>query len=208
MKGFTIIELLIVVAISAILSAAAIVYTNVARNQTALSIQAATVTGSILHAKELAIATYNASPPGSPKVCGYGTSFNIASNTYSLFAYEPLPSKYPDIPLSGSALRSCPSIASTTAGGISGQEMAQVSPGTWNVSLSPMRGAGNVTLRSGGGTDDLAVVLFYPPDPKTLLSSDGATFLTPSETLSVHLTTLNGAASTTVSVNPAGQVNF
>ncbi|MGC9599322.1 MAG: prepilin-type N-terminal cleavage/methylation domain-containing protein [Minisyncoccia bacterium] len=197
MKGFTLIELLVIVAISAMLSAIAITYTSIARNQVALSVETSKVAQFILRAKSLAIATYNS----APGTCGYGASFDIANNAYSLFAYNPDPSKY------NGAVSPCPSVASTTALGISSGEMGQYSQSSWDVSL-----ANGVRMESGGNGNDLALVLFSPPDPAVLISRDGQNFLDPALTQNmtskVHLVTADGSASTTISVNAAGQVNF
>ncbi len=197
MKGFTLLELLIVIAISAMLSAIAITYTSIARNQVALSVETAKASQFILRAKSLAIATYNS----APGTCGYGASFNIANNTYSLFAYTPDPSKY------NGTVSPCPSVASTTALGISSGEMGQSSQSSWNVPL-----ANGVRMESGGNGDDLALVLFSPPDPAVLISRDGQNFLDPAATQNitskVYLITADGSASATISVSAAGQINF
>jgi prepilin-type N-terminal cleavage/methylation domain-containing protein len=196
MKGFTLIEILIVVAISAMLSAIAISYTGIARNTTALSVESYKVAGFIFQAKDLAVATYNA----VPGICGYGVSFNdetalVASNTYSIFAFKPDYSKYPGLDPSR-----CPSAASTTAAGVSSlTEMVPYLQSSWNVRL-----ANGVRMLSGD--DNLRTVLFYPPNPRTLLSHDGSAFI--KSTLRVYLATSGNNASTTVSVNGAGQVSF
>lgn len=181
-KGFTLIEILIVVAISAMLSAIALVYTGVARNQIALSVETAKVAGFILRAKDLAIATYN----NVPATCGYGVSFDILNNTYSLFAYHP--NGVPPCPDAGSVNNAPP------------PRRGQVTQGTWNVPLT-----NGVVMRSL--TDSPVVVLFYPPAPATFISRDnGGSFI--KQTSNVHLATVDGSASTTISINPAGQISF
>ena len=54
--------------------------------------------------------------------------------------------------------------------------------------------------------DNLIDVLFYPPNPDTLMSNNGTKFVT--STSKVYLVTPDGKASSTVSVNGAGQVSF
>jgi len=200
MRGFTLIELLVVLGISALLSAIAITYTSVGRNQIALSVETSKIAGFILRAKELSVVTY----AQSPNVCAYGVSFNVAQNTYSVFGFKPDPAKYGG----PGSIPPCPSVASTTAAGISSStEIARYSLDSWNV--SPANG---VRLQSGGEGDDLAVVLFYPPAPVTLISRNGGSFLdsqtTPNTTSRAYLTTSDGKSSSTVSVNAAGQVSF
>jgi prepilin-type N-terminal cleavage/methylation domain-containing protein len=206
MKGYTLIELLVVVAISAMLATIAVVYTNVAKHETTLSVESAKVADAVIQAKNLAIATYgSANPPSAPKVCGYGVSVNAAAGTYSIFAYAPLALKYPDL-VKGGVLQFCPSLASTTAEGIRPGasprgEMDQYSPSTWNVPL-----ASDVRIAPGSNADALVFVLFYPPDPATLMSNDGVTIVT--STSRIYLATTDGNASTTVTVNGAGQITF
>ena len=57
-NGFTLIEVLIVIAISAMLAGIAIGYSGVGRNQTALSVEETKISQFILQARTLAIATY------------------------------------------------------------------------------------------------------------------------------------------------------
>lgn len=197
MKGFTLVELLVVLAISAMLSAIAITYTGMERNQIALSVETAKVAGLVLQAKSLSITTY----AESSSTCAYGVSFNISADTYSIFAFDPDPSKY------GGSVPPCPDEASVAGTGIAPAEMVQYSPDTWNVSL-----ANGVHLQSGGNGDDLAVVLFYPPEPVTLISRDGTHFLdpqtTPDMTSAAYFVTGDGSSNAAVSVNAAGQISF
>lgn len=215
-KGFTLIELLVVVAISAMLAAIAVVYTGVAKNEVALSVQGAQVAGFIFRAKELTLATYAIpAPPGAPRICGYGASFSIANNDYSIFAYEPDPAVYGQpggtIPLDAyGELTHCPTIASTTAQGIDpANEMAEAVASAWNVPLTD-----GVKLVSGNAGDDLAVILFIPPDPATLIARAAApsTFLDPNTTINlvskVYLESAANGAMAAVTVNGAGEVNF
>lgn len=199
MKGFTLIELLVVIGISALITGIAITYTGMERNQIALSVETSKVAGLILQAKELSLTTY----AESSSTCAYGVSVNIAEDTYSIFAFTPDPAKYGG----PGSIPPCPSVASTTAAGLtSSTEITQYSPETWNV--SPANG---VQLESGGNGDDLAAVIFYPPDPTTFISRDGATFLDPtaaSTTSYVYLTTADGGSTSKISVNIAGQVSF
>lgn len=199
-NGFTLVEILVVIAISAMLATVALVYTSSARNEVALAVETAKVAGTILRAKDLAIATYN----NSPATCAYGVYLNIPANSYSIFAFNPDPAKY--VPAS---VPPCPSAASTTAAGIAvggtTPEVTQYSAGTWNVSV-----ANGVRMIDGGNNDTAVIALFYPPSPKTIMSRDGATFIPPASatTLRVYLVTADGKGSTTISVSPAGQITF
>jgi prepilin-type N-terminal cleavage/methylation domain-containing protein len=184
-RGFTLIEMLIVIAISAMLSAIAISYSGIGRNEVSLSVEAAKISQVILQAKSLSIATYGSA--AGP--CGYGVSFDTSAQTYSIFSYRPL------------GVVSCPSDSSIT--GIASGTMSKYSDGTSNIHV-----ANGVVLSGGTSGDGLSVVLFYPPNPDTLISRDGSTFLVPAQTSKVYLTTVGGNATQVISVSSAGQVTF
>ena len=214
MKGFTLIELLVVVAIGVMLSAVAIIYGGAASRNGALSVESSKVAGFVFRAKQLALTTYAVpAAAGASTICGYGVSFNMASNTYALFAYMPDPNVYGipngSIPITaGGTLQYCPSVASTTATGVTANEMGIADQSAWNVPL-----AGGVQIVSGGAGDDLAMVLFIPPNPTTLLSRFPAasTILDPQTvpvlTSRVYLAVAS-TTRTTVTVNGDGEVDF
>lgn len=197
-KGFTLVEILIVVALSALLSTFALIYTSESRNQVALSVETAKIAEIILQAKELAIATYN----DTPQTCGYGAVFNIANDTYSIFAYTPQNHAPEHV-----VAPPCPDDTLANTSPIYGDEIQQFSQSTWNTHV-----AAGVKMVDGGNGDTLAVVLFYPPAPTTWISRDGTNFLDPDTNPNVvskiYLVTTDGSASSTISVNGAGQVSF
>lgn len=206
-KGYTLIELLIVLAISAMLVAIAVSYTGAARSQTALSVESAGIANTIFEAKNLSLATYGTLSEGnSPKVCGYGVSVDYRNNTYSLFEYEPLPANYPDLRVRNGFLVFCPSVASTTAKGITQGiypkgEMGEYSATVWNVPLSE-----SVVATTTGNPVPLSLVLFIPPNPSTLISENGVSFVTiPSQ---IRLVSTANGASTAVKVSNVGEITF
>jgi prepilin-type N-terminal cleavage/methylation domain-containing protein len=182
--GFTLIEMLIVIAISAMLSAIAIGYSSVGRNEIALSVETAKISQIILQAKSLSVATYG----NASGACAYGVFFDLPAQTYSIFAYHP----------AGSG--SCPPASSIT--GISANDMQPYTVGTWNIHVA------NGVVLYATSTDSLVDVLFYPPDPATLISRDGSTFMDFPQTSKVYLETVGAAATQEISVSPAGQVQF
>ena len=191
-KGFTIVEMLIVLAITALLSTLAIVYTHVGQNQISLSIEESKVAQLILQARELSIATYST----NAATCAYGVSFNYAAQTYSLFAYNSA------VNTGGRFI--CPSLASTTAA-IAAGSMAKYGGGSWQV-----HPANGVVLKDfGAGSSTIDDILFYPPDPFTLISTDGgSTFQSPTPTAYIYLGTADGATTRIITINPAGQVSL
>ena len=187
--GFTIVELLVVVAISLLLTSFAITYSNIAKNQNALAVEESKISQFILRARSLSIATYGGNPAnGQPVACGYGVKFNLAANpqTYSIFEYSPVVAPNP-----------CPALSTITTIA-AGQELQYAVSG-WNVPLSS-----GVKLNSQA--DSLLTILFYPPEPTALLSKDGQNFV--AGPMSIYLSTIDGSANATLSVNSAGQINF
>lgn len=199
-KGFTLIEILIILGIMAVLSTMAVIYTQAGQNQLALSIDESKVAQIILEARELSIATYST----NSKTCAYGVYFDYASSTYSLFEYD---SAVSSTQTGGRPI--CPSIASTTAvnglsDAIGAGDLDEYANGSWQVHT-----AQGVTFDDpGAASGTIQAVLFYPPDPFTLISTDGKTFQYPPPTGYVYLSTVDGSASRTITVNPVGQVNL
>jgi prepilin-type N-terminal cleavage/methylation domain-containing protein len=191
-QAFTLIEILVVVAISTLLSTLAIIYSSKTRNSIELTVEEAKISQFILQAKQLSIATYNTTGSTS---CGYGVSFNFAAKpqTYSIFSYDPQGSP------------PCPAIADVTtnlAGGIGQNEEQQYTENTWDIPV------GQGVKLSNAANDSLAGILFYPPDPVTFLSHDGNIFSTTLGTQKIYLSTVDGGNSATLTVNAEGQVDF
>lgn len=83
-RGFTLIEVLIVIAITSLLAGLMLTYTSTSRDQVALYVEEAKLAQNISRSKSLALATYN-----RPEVpCGYGVGIDYDSSSYSLFAYR------------------------------------------------------------------------------------------------------------------------
>jgi prepilin-type N-terminal cleavage/methylation domain-containing protein len=204
-KGFTLVEMLVVIGIMGLLSGLAIVYSHVGQNQISLSIEESKIAQLILEAKQLSVATYGT----DTATCAYGLQFNYATSTYStysLFAYDSAASS-----TSGGRLI-CPSIASTSAAFVQA-DVVPYQSGTWQIPVAQ----GVVLIDNGAASDTIQDILFYPPDPCTLISLDGQTFQSncnsggnnsPPAESNVYLSTADGSLSRTITVNPAGQVNL
>lgn len=183
--GFTLIEVMIVIAISAMLSAIVIGYSSASRNEVSVSVEAAKISQTIFQAKTLAIATY----ASSPSSCGYGVSFNYTAGTYSIFAYNP------------AGAPPCPD--STAIKSISSDEMKKYSDATWNMPVAK----GTLLQKKD---DSVVMILFYPPDPTTFISRDGNDFTgTDNPSSNIYLAPVgNTAATEIISVNSAGQITL
>ncbi len=177
-RGFTLVEVLVVISITAMLAALAIVYGKTSQRQITLYIETQKLAGLIFRAKSFALGTF--SDVSNPNRCGYGVEIDYALKTYSLFAYEE-----PSPP-------NCSSILSVPQG-------FRVTVATYN--LNPGLVLKNVNL------DSLSLLLFVPPSPKTLLSVDGGASLTGAPA-KIYLETSDSRAQRTITVNPSGQVDF
>lgn len=82
-KGFTLVEVLVVIGITTLLSGVILSYTSSSRDQVALYVEEAKLAQTISRAKSLAIATYG----HLPAPCGYGVRVYYGSNSYELFSY-------------------------------------------------------------------------------------------------------------------------
>jgi len=142
-RGFTLIEVLIVLAISVILTSVVLTYSASGRDQVYLGIQKAQLAQVISKAKSLAISTYN--QPDVP--CGYGVWFDYSDpkqGRYEIFRYKISPCS--DIRNLGIAIKG-----------------AGYNSESKNQYLLPP----NVNF--GDGADRLDIVFFLPPDPKTFI---------------------------------------
>jgi len=203
-KGFTLIEILIVIAITAVLSGLAIVYSHVGQNQITLSIEESKIAQLILRAKELSIATYTA----NDATCAYGVQFDLPNSVYSLFAYNSSKSGGPGLK------QTCPSVASTSAA-IDAGAIQKYELGSWQ--LHTAAGVKLINPANPVASATIQTVLFYPPNPCTLISTNGTSFdsvcnfganSSPPSEAYVYLGTIDGSMQRTITVNPAGQVSL
>jgi prepilin-type N-terminal cleavage/methylation domain-containing protein len=198
--AFTLIEMLIVIGISTLVSAAAILYSNVGQNEVSLTVETAKVAQLILQARELALDTYS----GTSGACAYGVHFDITDQTYSLFAYTPGTSRCP----------SAETVESTTI--ISSGVMGSYASSSWQMPVAKgvvIVSPGNLpTACSVGHTGSPVVgdILFYPPAPATLISpaNGNGKFSSPTPSSIVCLETSDGKNTAVIAVNPEGQVSF
>ena len=186
-SGFTLIEMLIVVAISAMLATIAITYSGTERDQIALSVEQTKIAQFVLQARSLALATYT-NQPGT-LVCGYGVFFDTAANTYSIFAYQP------------PTTTTCPAESSLSWSSISSYETSYTQE-TWKVQPQS-----HITFSasSGGVGVSSPMVFFYPPNPDTFFFDGSGSQLT---SLSINLKGAGGETPPPITIDSAGQVNF
>lgn len=80
-KGFTLIEILVVLAILSFLTAMLVVYSRASEQRLALFREQSKLVSTILRSKSLSIQTYRV----GEKVCGYGVHFDSVNNRYLIF---------------------------------------------------------------------------------------------------------------------------
>ena len=84
-RGFTMIELLVTIAITALLASYMITYSSRSRSQIALAVEQSKLAQIVSRSKSLAISTYGeAIAP-----CGYGVQLDYLANSYTLYSYAP-----------------------------------------------------------------------------------------------------------------------
>ena len=192
-SGFTIVELLVIIAVMVIIATVTLVYNGSGRNEVNLSVQSAKIAGLLLQAKQLAIASYDT---GSSLVCGYGVYFDIPNQAYSLFAYSP----------QGAA--ECPDLSTLESSSTwlwHAGDAAKYSAEVWQVPIPA-----GLTMTTGTvANPSVETVIFYPPNPATVMvSADNGKNFESTSTLYVDLQTVDGQAKASISISPAGQVNF
>ncbi len=178
--GFTLIETLIVIAITTMLSGFAITYSRMSARQVALFIEEQKIAGLILRAKELAITAY-IQPTAS---CGYGVRIDYVRSQYYIYSYAP-----PGAP-------GCSTVASNG-----------ISPGQANFFSDMNTLNSNLAFPAVLPTDAITYVLFLPPNPTTVLKTNNgaASSSVPGK---VYLQTSDGSGKVFITVNLAGQVDF
>ena len=175
--GFTLVEILITLSITAFLAGLTLTYSKIGERQIALSVEAQKIASIIFRAKSI---TFTGSGAAVANWCGYGVIVNYAAGTYSIFAYQE-----PTLP-------NCTMLTSVPSG--------------FRVALSTFTLNQNVVFKNTN-PDSMSLVLFIPPDPKTLLSLDDGTSLV-TQPLKIYLETKDGLAKRTITVNSSGQIDF
>ena len=177
-KGFTLVELIVVLGITMMLSSVLISYNSTSREQLSLYADQMKFIGTIFRAKSLSLSP-SLSSGGSSIICGYGIHVDYGAIQYSLFSCN-MPQG-----------TNCQTIASPDAC-------------DKNV-ISISEANSKVRFISQGGAPQLDDVLFIPPDPVTLIMSGGATSTDASVVLQ---TVGGSLKSNPISINSAGLVDF
>ena len=141
-KGFTMIELLVIVAIMAILAGFLVTYNSQSRQQVALLVERARIAQLIFKAKANAVSTY--ADPSSP--CAFGVHFDYNARKYSLRTYT---------------RASCNGMETATS-------LAGVTSAIWDKTEFTLDPSLNWAHTA---SDTVYDILFVPPEPRTLLAN-------------------------------------
>lgn len=182
-SGFTLVEVMVVMAVTALLSGLILVYNASTRETLRLFTEKARVAQLVFRAKSLALSTY---VDGGQERCGYGVRFDRAAGTYALVSYAP-PSC-----ADRSQVRTNPEYF----------ESVQLSSFTLPTTLEFRDRAD-----AGTGAGALSYVLFIPPDPTVLLARDDGSLITAGDG-EIRIGIKDRETDAIVSVNGAGQVTF
>jgi type II secretory pathway pseudopilin PulG len=187
--AFTLVEILVVLGITAALAGLVLTYTSASRDQVAMYVEEAKLAQTVSRAKALAITTFD-QPGGRNEIpCGYGVHFDYASQpqTYTLFSYK---------------VQDCAIVNALDLSDLaSGQCTSDSKACTIASAILPK----NVALVASG-EDPIENVLFIPPDPKTWVWYQGADAT--STTGAGHIYLAAAKISVKVFVGQGGQITF
>ena len=184
-KGFTIVELIVTFSVITILASYMILYNKTNKSQIILSLEQAKLVDAINTAKSLTLATY----VENNSSCGYGVYINYLNNSYEIFKYgQPQQTD-------------CKAIASSSID-LSNSSYTKIK--TTNLPKE--------IVFDNSGSNKLDAIFFIPPDPKTLIWSDGSSFPISENSSNyeadIYLKTKDGSMSKTIKVNVMGQISF
>ena len=180
--GFTLIEAVVVLGITAILSGVMLVYSRRSESQILLNLEKAKIAQNVLRTKELALTGFT-KPVSMPAPCSYGFHIDYNSSVYSLFEYTP-------------------------AGGCDSANMLNpIDPPSAVIYRETASGTLAHGISFGAGADRLGYIIFVPPDPNIFVFDTNGNYF--SNSMKIYLTTQDGSLRTSISVNNvSGQLSF
>lgn len=179
-RGLTILELLVVMGITAMLSALVISYGFVGREQTALSIETVKIAQVIARAKSLSVSTL-IPESGGGEVCGYGVRFDAAAGRYVLVGFRPDPN--------------CSMLGEPA-------DTFEVERFSLSILLEVGNSVGVIP------NDQISSIYFLPPDPVVYSSQWAPGSFAGHQGGKIYLKTKSGGSAKEISVNGSGQISF
>jgi prepilin-type N-terminal cleavage/methylation domain-containing protein len=178
--GFTLVEVMVVMSVTALLSALILVYSSSTRDTLLLFTEKVRVTQLIYRAKSLALSTYT---EGGVSRCGYGVRFNHTAGTYDLVSYSP----------ASCAERSIVDINPATFETV--QQAAFTLPKALQFDLDEAT------------AQDAAYIIFIPPDPTILIAREDGSLITNTDGR-IGLKVTGRDVGAIVKINAAGQITY
>lgn len=180
-SGFTLVEVMVVLAVTMMLSAVILVYNSSTRDTLLLFTEKARVAQLILRAKSLALSTYTGGGEAEAP-CGYGVRIDHDAGVYALVSYSP-----PDCRVRTSVDTQASSF-----------QVAELSSFTLPRMLE---------FRNVGNGQDTSYIVFIPPDPAVLIAEEGGSLIY-NGLGKIRLGIRGKETDAIVSVNAAGQITY
>lgn len=179
-SGFTLVEVIVVLAVTTMLSALILVYNASTRETLRLFTEKARVAQLILRSKSLALSTY----AGGNGLCGYGVHFDRGANRYELVAYRP------------ADCRDRSRVDTEASFDVVEQSSFDLPP---TLDFGAPQGT--------GGRDEASYVIFIPPDPTVLVAQEDGSLASQGVGV-IDLYIKGRTTGAMVVVNAAGQVTY
>ncbi len=178
-SGFTLIELIVTIAITALLTGILIIYSNQSRSQILLNTEKAKVAQTISRVRSLALAGFT-DPPSVPPPCAYGFYIDYPNHKYLIFEYTPADCSI-----------------------VLGSDTINPSLFTKIISEETL----SEDLDFDVGADRLGYLIFIPPEPKVLIFDEAGNSFNSS--MNIYLKTKDDSLKTTIMINnQTGQISF
>lgn len=180
-NGFTMVELIVIVALTFILAGILIGYSQSNRQVIELRTEQAKIVQVFSQAKSLAQNGIIASPGDDTPPCAYGLHLDLAANSYSVFYYNP-PAPQP-----------CDGTISS---------ITNIPP---NYGTLETHALAQNRLRFEN-TTDFGDILFLSQSAKVIIFDSGGA--TSNDPLAIDLATESGDSNVVITINPAGAISF
>lgn len=184
--GFTLIEILVVIAISAVLTGAMVSYSHRSRQQISLNLEKAKITQAIQRARSLTLAGFT-DPPTVPPPCSYGLRVDYINETYDVFTYND--------PSPGIKCSEYTTINQLAVGDLTAFQSIG----------SPEKLPDDLSFINAE-IDTLGYLIFLPPNLEVYLFDEAGTKVPNAR--KIHLETVDGSLDGVIRVNINGQISF
>lgn len=200
--GFTLVEIAVVIGITAVLTAILVVYTSSSKAQIIFFKEQSLLVKSVLRAKAFAIESFQPKQdPGIPSsretICGWGVYFDTAPNANGRYQYL----IFRDVSVNSSCL--FPDTDGVWSGSSETFEVFELDPAVKVSCLSYEQTTGSPC---GAGTTQSAFnLVFVPPEPKVVFAPS---MLQGDAEAVVRLELADGSRGSDIRIGLNGQINF